>query len=150
MDLHIPLFPNVQGKSIVIDGVTYCPVLRDSGDRLQVVSNPPPISSILTHTPIALNAAGNATICVVPPSMTFHILHLLLVASAAVTIRFLSNVTYIMGSAAVGAALAANGGWVENGSIYTPIYQGAATGDDFIINLSTAVAVAGHVVWYYD
>lgn len=152
MDVVIPVYPIGQGHSVVIDGVTYyAPVVDGVLRQIVAVTNDVQIGrtgQAFTFTAIAIDSSGNNTIFTPDTGKRWFISHLLLVAAAALTIKLLSGTSYLVGSAGVGVALAANGGWAENGSVLAPVYESVTTSDAFIVNLSAAEDVAGHVVWY--
>lgn len=153
MDIIIPVLPLGQlGYHIPIDGVEYyAPPLDASGRQVVAVTNAVAIgraNDAFTFTAIAIDSSGGNTIFTPDTGKRWFISHLLLVAAAAVTIKLLSGTSYLVGSAGVGVELAANGGWAENGSVLAPVYASVATNDAFIVHLSGAEDVAGHVVWY--
>ena len=97
---------------------------------------------------IGISASGNATIFV--PTTEFHVTHLLLSSDATVRVAILSGTTYLAGNASVGISLAPLGGFVENGSVDSPIYEGLANAAAFVINSSAAANIGGKVVYYEE
>lgn len=106
-------------------------------------------SRVLNYVTIETAVLGNTTIFTPAAGRRFHIMKLLLSAAGpgVVNIRALSGINFILGGAAAGISLYAQGGYVESSDVM-PILVGINADEPFILNLDANVPVGGHVVWY--
>ncbi len=98
--------------------------------------------------PIGMYNSGNATLFV--PVGTFYITSLVVSSSATQTLKILSGASYLVGNASVGITIFPGGGWVETGSVDTPIYKGLAANAAFVLNSSVTASVAGKIIYYVE
>ncbi len=98
------------------------------------------------NVPIALNAAGSATLCV--PTGKFHVTHLLLSSNATVTVNIKSGPTYLAGNATIGISLVPGGGWIENGTTDAPTYEGLVAAAGLVIDTDSTAEVGGKVLYF--
>ena len=98
--------------------------------------------------PFGISASGAATVFV--PTLTFNATHLLLSSNATVTVNIMSGPTYLAGNASIGISLVPGGGWIENGSVDSPIYNGMANGGAFVVKSSATVNIGGKVTYYEE
>lgn len=95
---------------------------------------------------IATYNSGNYTVFV--PSNKFHITSLIISADESQRIAIRSGVTYLVGNSTIGISLATQGGFVETGSVDSPIYIGSTAGDAFIIESSATGSIGGKVIYF--
>jgi len=98
-----------------------------------------------TTATIGLYNSGNATVFVA--TNTFKILNMMIGVDLAEEIKVLSGTDYLVGNASVALSLAAEGGFVQNGSPDSPLYVATAAAKGFVINSSATGAIGGSVTW---
>lgn len=95
------------------------------------------------------NLSG-ASIFINTAAKTYFVTSVLLNSTATVGVNFMSGVTYLTGNASIRMGLDPNSGFVENGSVQSPIYFGLAQQQSFSLVIDKAVAVTGKVIWYEE
>jgi hypothetical protein len=106
-----------------------------------------------TKTLIPLNAsfaqASVATIAV--PTATFNITSLILNSNATVGMRVKSGATYLIGNVSLSVMLNPGGGWVQHGSVDSPVYKGLAAASAIVLekeDFGQVAEIAGHLIYF--
>ncbi len=101
--------------------------------------------------PVAFATSSAATIVV--PTNTFYITSILLNSNATVRLNVRSGATYLTGNASLGINIFPGGGWVETGSVDSPVYQGLAAAAPIVIekfDTGGIISQIGGKVVYFD
>lgn len=99
--------------------------------------------------PIRLSTNSNSSIAI---TNTFYVTSILLNSNATVRLNILSGVTYLTGNVSLGINIFPGGGWVETGSVDSPIYIGQAGAAPINFEkfdaAGTISQVAGKIVYF--
>ncbi len=100
------------------------------------------------NSPIEVSASGDNTIVAGVAGKHIHVLQVVIIAAAEVTVRWKSGATNLSGP----MALAKNGGYsAESSSEYPRPIEGVLVtgqGEALVLNLGAAVSVGGHLRYF--
>lgn len=105
----------------------------------------------LTQIPVAMSTSSQATIAVPATNLSVYVTSLLLSSDATVRVSVKSGVTYLTGNATIGITLNPGGGWVQRGSVDSPIYISTASASINIekFDMTGTIAKLGGSIIYY-
>ena len=105
----------------------------------------------LTQIPVAMSTSSQATIAVPATNLSVYVTSLLLSSDATVRVSVKSGVTYLTGNATIGITLNPGGGWVQRGSVDSPIYISTASASINIEKFdmtATKANLGGSIIYY--
>ena len=129
-----------------------------SGGQVGLVGNTTVLSintgtnkTLLTY-PVLLSTASIVTVVTPTNANAIKIVHLLLNSNSTVRLNIKSGVTYLTGNVSLGVNIFPGGGWVQDGTVDSPVYLGNASGPLVVEKFDSGglIAQVGGMVTFFQ